>query len=93
MTIAADFLPSGDTVEAMNWIASRCRKVAEEHTALAQKAEELMSSCDGNRRFGAGLRSFARYHRRAARADLEMALRAEAAIRVGFDEFDLADVA
>jgi hypothetical protein len=93
VTVASDALPSGDAAETMNWIASQCRKVAEEHTALAERAESLMNSFDGHRHFDTELRSFARYHRRAARADLEMAHRAEAAIRSGFDEFDLADVA
>ena len=82
----------GSTAEAMTWIAGQCRRVAEGHMALAEKAEGLMDQFLGNRRFRSGLRTFARHHRRAAWQHLEMARRAEAAQRCHCEDFDLADV-
>jgi hypothetical protein len=90
--VESGFPPSGSAAEAMSWIASHCRKVAQEHMTLAEKAERLMENFLGTRRFRTGLRTFARHHRRAAWQQLEMARRAEAALRIGCDDFDLADV-
>ena len=89
----SDFVLGGTIGETMAWIAIHCRKVAEEHMAIAEKAEELMNSFLDNRHVRTGLRTFARLHRRAAWQYLEMARRAEAARRTGCQDFDLADVA
>ncbi len=82
----------GNPAEAMAWIAAHCRTVAQAHMDLAVKAEELMVQFLDNRRFRAGLRTFARHHRRAAWQHLEMARRSDAAREDGCDDFDLADV-
>jgi hypothetical protein len=89
---ASTVSPNAQFLEAMGWMATHCRKVAEAHMALAEKAEELMDQFLDNRRFRAGLRTFARHHRRAAWQQLEMARRAEAARRGNCEDFDLADV-
>jgi hypothetical protein len=90
--VRPDSQSSGAACEAMTWIAAHCRKLAEEHMALADKTEELMDNFLDNRRFRTGLRTFARHHRRAAWQHLEMARRADAARRTGCEDFDLADV-
>jgi hypothetical protein len=84
--------PDENAAGAIAWIAAHCRKVAEAHMALAEKAEGLMDQFTDNRRFRSGLRAFARHQRRLAWQHLEMALRAEAAWRTGCHDFDLADV-
>jgi hypothetical protein len=78
--------------EALAWIATHSRKVAQGHMDLAEKAEALMEQFLDNCRFRTGLRTFARHHRRAAWQHLEMARRADAARWGGPDEFDLVDV-
>jgi hypothetical protein len=83
--------PAEGIGQAMDWIATHCRQVAEAHMALAEKAEDLMEQFLIARRFRAGLRSFARHHRRAAWQHLEMARRAEAALHGGCEDFDLTD--
>jgi hypothetical protein len=88
-----DLQPDQEMAAAMTWIAGRCRKVAEEHMALAEKAERLMDNFLGTRRFRTGLRTFARRHRQAAWQHLAMACRVETNLRVGCDDFDLTDVA
>jgi hypothetical protein len=59
--------------DAMNKLAYQCRSVAEAHMALAETAEGLTEQFLDNRRLRASLRTLARYHRRSAWQNLEMA--------------------
>jgi hypothetical protein len=93
------FVPATRTIaeedkisESLKWIAVHCRTIAVAHMALADKVESLMEQFLDKRRFRTGLRTFARYHRRVAWQNLEMASRAEAAVKNGYDELDMADV-
>jgi len=78
--------------DSLEVIVAHCRTIAAAHMALAEKVEGLMTEFVENRRFRTGLRTFARYHRRAAWQNLEMANRAEAARKNGYDELEMADV-
>lgn len=78
--------------EALRWIADQSRKIATAHMDLANKAENAMNLVYINHRFRTGLRTFARYHCKAASTHLEMAKRAHAALHSAYEEFDLTDV-
>jgi hypothetical protein len=91
-TIAEEDKISESLKESLKWIAVHCRTIAVAHMALADKVESLMEQFLDKRRFRTGLRTFARYHRRVAWQNLEMASRAEAAVKNGYDELDMADV-
>jgi len=93
------FVPATRTIaeedkisESLKWIAVHFRTIAAAHMALADKVESLMEKFLDNRRFRTGLRTYARHHRRVAWQNLEMANRADAARKNGYDELDMADM-
>jgi hypothetical protein len=84
--------PAEDFRQTISWLAEHNRQIAQDHMALADRAEQLMDRFLDDRRSRTSLRNFARHNRRAAWQHLEMARRAEEMLHQCSDRFDLGDV-